>query len=156
MLPMLMMRPPSPHIAHRFLRRHEQALDVDCNDAVEVVERESIHRFHDRHARVVDQDIQATEGLYRFGHTGLHGSGVARIGADCQCLAACCLNGADDFRGLVRRRAVGERHRSTIGCEAFCDSSAEAPRSAGDQCNFAHECLIHSAAPLYKIVDLPF
>src|SRR5438445_11288405 len=99
------------------LDRHEDRSDVDGENAVVFGHRELLYWALMRGARVVHQDLEATEAADGLRYRCAKRLGICTVGLDRQRLAA----GTDDLLlkvvGCVRGRAIRERHGGAIGGE---------------------------------------
>ena len=122
-----------PHRRQHRLRAQECRLQVDRDGTVEIVLGEVVDAAHDRHARIVDKDIDRTEcGGDLLDHFG-NGRRLRDIGRDRNGAAAIGLDPGDDGLGIVRALAVIDRDRGAQFREHQRNRRADAAGGARHQ-----------------------
>ncbi|MNP02102.1 hypothetical protein D3C76_939430 [compost metagenome] len=119
----------------------EHAAYVDRQGLVEVFEFEIFQRCNGQHARVVDQDIQLTKGLYGSRYGAADGLGVGAVSLDRQGFAAISDDAVLKFLGLGRGADVSKGDSRAFSGQAFDNGSADTAGTALDQSHFATEVL---------------
>ena len=99
------------HGQHR-LRAQERRLQVDRDGAVEIVFGQIVDAADDRHARIVDENVDRAErGANLVDHRS-YGCRLGDIGRDRDGAAAASLDPGDDRLGIIGALAVIDRDRS--------------------------------------------
>ena len=100
-----------PHCRQNGLRAQERRFQVDRDGAIEIIFGEIVDAAHDRHARIVDENVDRAEGGGDLFDQAGNGCGLRDIGCDRDRAAAFGLDGGDDGIGLSSAVAVIDRDR---------------------------------------------
>ena len=133
------------HELRRGLGGEERPLEVDAHDEVEARLAHVGERLADLDAGVVDQDVEAAEGLVRVAHEALGLARYADVRAQCDRLPAQLLDPGGDGARAVAAAVVVHRHVGALAREAQRDGLADAAGAAGDERSLALESHAHTA-----------
>ena len=124
------------HDLDRFLRAQEHAGEVGIDDLLPGLVGQVLERHRRRaDAGIVEQDVEAAEGLLGLGEQRLDRRGIADVGGDGEALGAGRLSLAHGLFQLVRA-ASGEDGGVALLHQRQCDSLADAGSGAGDESDF--------------------
>src|SRR4051794_20863724 len=96
---------------HSFLRRDEDAANIDGEHPFKVAFGELPDLSQVNDAGVIHQDIQTSEFLDRLSDCAFCGVRVSAVRVNSERLTSAALDGLDNFTGLIGRRRVGEGYR---------------------------------------------
>ena len=123
----------------RRLRRDEYAADVDVDHAIHLFQRRLLERFRNGRAGVVHQHIESAEGRDGLFDRGLDGLGIGGVRLDRDRLSAVAFNLFDDRRGCIGTFRVGDGHARSVRGQTLGDRSANAARTARNECNLSFQ-----------------
>jgi hypothetical protein len=117
----------------------EGAAEVGVEDGAELLVSELGDWLADGAAGVVDDDVEAAEGLFGLGEKPGDVGGFADIGLDGEGLAAGGGDAGDDLRGGGGVARVVDDDGRAFGGEAGGDGGADAAGGTGDEGDFGEE-----------------
>ena len=134
----------------RRVRAVQQALDVDLDHAIPLVERSVLDRAEEHHARVVDERVEAAELLDGLRDRALGLRRVSDVGLDHERAVA-------DPPGHLTKPVAATRHERDLRPlrgEGERGRLTDATRGAGDECDGAAQ-LTHSSGTLPATAAAP-
>ena len=115
------------------LRGDDHRAHVHCEGCVNILQRQRLERPASVDPGIVDEDIDATKGLYRPIHRLRHRGGISAAGLQGKPAAAMAFDRGDDRARLFRGTLVGNGDIGTVGRQALGDRCADPAACPGDQ-----------------------